>query len=71
MGTTSQPKIIRINLNLKAYCGSTHTALLPPKDVFRVLTPRIPDCGLISRQGFYISNQIKMTSVGWIIIQYD
>ena len=38
------------------------------KDVLRVLTPSASECDLIWRQDLYRSNQVKMRSLGWVLI---
>ena len=37
----------------------------------RVLTPSISDCDLIWKQGLYRCNQVKMRSLGWVLIHYE
>lgn len=37
----------------------------------RVLTPSISDCDPIWKQGLYRCNQVKMRSLGWVLIHYE
>lgn len=41
------------------------------KRYVEVLTPRTPECDLIWRQGLHRGNHVKVTSLGWALIQQD
>lgn len=42
---------------------------LSKKDLLKVLNPSILECDL--ETGLHRSNQVKIRSVGWALIQYD
>ena len=45
---------------------------MPPKKRFiEVLTPSTSESELIWKQGLYRGNQVKMRSLGWVLIKHD